>query len=404
MIAAWTSHSPIDPPSRVRSAIRPQATSNADFVCASACRCITHWSSSQVASKSWTRSPEETTSTPKLRTSSTVPASTPRDVGVGVARGVFHRHPAHAGDELGHAGLQLLPAEIDPLRPRQVVEGAGLDAVDELARRAVGGDRVEEPPRRHRPSVEVEDAPGEHVAAPEVAEQPTIKTEPAQSILDRGEVEHDHAGSSIGPGGGGDRPGADPRGIGTARSPSRVPVSHSLSQPDVARAWLSDRSRRCRAVLAGWGLVVEAPVKASPQAQPGPRRRDPSHPDRPPRFQPGIGFARRHHLCRRAWDLRLEVGFGRAAHWVALKVSLSWIGVPRSSMAARSARRVARKITAHMHGHAFTQPRGMAGMLPCDRTPRLARRRWSPDGRLVSGTGLTLIRRCQRVDLPLRAP
>jgi hypothetical protein len=43
-------------------------------------------------------------------------------------------------------------------------------------------------------------------------------------------------------------------------------------------------------------------------------------------------------------------------HGVALKGSLSWIGVPRSSMAAHSARRVARKDADDRRSHAFTQP------------------------------------------------
>ena len=71
------------------------------------------------------------------------------DVRVGVPRRVFHRHAASSPRPApATPGFELLPAEVDRLLARQVVEHARLDPVDELARRPLGGDRVVEPPRR----------------------------------------------------------------------------------------------------------------------------------------------------------------------------------------------------------------------------------------------------------------
>ena len=137
----------------------------------------------------------------------------PGDVGVGVPGGIFHRQPAPARDQRGDLGLELGPAEVDALRARQVVEGAGLDLMDELDRLARGGDEVEEPAGAGLLALQVEDPPGQGVAAVEVVEQPAVEALFAEGILDRGEVEH--------------RAGSPERGVGAripARKPSRSPI------------------------------------------------------------------------------------------------------------------------------------------------------------------------------------
>src|SRR5262249_28169527 len=66
-----------------------------------------------------------------------------RHVGIGVPRHVLHRDLLSALHETGDAGFQLLPAEIDLLWARQVIEGVRLDAVNQLAWLAFGRDEVE---------------------------------------------------------------------------------------------------------------------------------------------------------------------------------------------------------------------------------------------------------------------
>ena len=71
-----------------------------------------------------------------------------------------------------------------------MVERAGLDAVHQLARLALGGDEVEEPPAAGRLLVKAQDPPRQDVAAPEIVEQPAVETELAQARLNRVEIEH----------------------------------------------------------------------------------------------------------------------------------------------------------------------------------------------------------------------
>ena len=149
-----------------------------------------HCSSSQVASNCWIRSPDETTSTPVDADQLDDAGVDLRHVGIGDARGVFHRDPAAALDHRGHAGFELLPGEVDRLLAGQVVERGGLDPMDQLPGGAPCGDEVEEPPRARRLLVEAEHPTGQHVAAPEVVEQPAVEAELGQTLLDRGEVEH----------------------------------------------------------------------------------------------------------------------------------------------------------------------------------------------------------------------
>ena len=62
-----------------------------------------------------------------------------RDIGIGVARHVFHGHPLGALHRAPHAGFEFLPAQIDSLRAGHMIERRRLDAVDQLARLALAG-------------------------------------------------------------------------------------------------------------------------------------------------------------------------------------------------------------------------------------------------------------------------
>ncbi len=88
------------------------------------------------------------------------------------------------------ARFKFLPAEIDPLGPRQVVERRGLDPMNQLDRLTLGRDEVIEPPRGGRLAVEVENPAGKQVTAAKIVQQPTIETKLAKSSLDRGEIKH----------------------------------------------------------------------------------------------------------------------------------------------------------------------------------------------------------------------
>src|SRR5262249_9499138 len=109
----------------------------------------------------------------------------PGNVGVRVARRVFHGDSFHASQHVGDPSFELLPAEINRLVPWKVVEHAALDPVYELPRAAFGRNGIEEPSRRKPLGIEVENASSEQVASTEVGEQPAVDAEVAERFLDR---------------------------------------------------------------------------------------------------------------------------------------------------------------------------------------------------------------------------
>ena len=85
---------------------------------------MAHCSSSQVASKSWIRSPDETISdaeAPDQLDRSRIDAG---DIGIGIARRILHRDSLRALHQCADAGFQFLPAQIDRLAARQMIECA----------------------------------------------------------------------------------------------------------------------------------------------------------------------------------------------------------------------------------------------------------------------------------------
>ena len=136
---------------------------------------LASWSSSQVASNSWIRSPDGDdldAERPDQFDGAGVDAA---DVRVGVPRRVLHRHPLRPGDQLADAGLQLLPAEVDGLVvPGQVVERRRLDGVDQLLRLAGRGDEVE-PAAGQLLLGQPDDPLGEDVEPAEVVQQPAVE-------------------------------------------------------------------------------------------------------------------------------------------------------------------------------------------------------------------------------------
>ena len=138
--------------SRRRRASRCRIASNARsltrYSFSDAWRCVSIARSSQTAANRCTRSPDETTSTPACRTSSTVPASTREMYGNRAIGRVLHRDAPQPRDERPQAVDELLAAGVPLGRARQVCERVTLDRVDEAARLADGGNQVVPAPGR----------------------------------------------------------------------------------------------------------------------------------------------------------------------------------------------------------------------------------------------------------------
>ena len=114
----------------------------------------------------------------------------PRDVGVGVARHVLHRHAAGAGRQGRDAGLQFLPAQVLLAAPGRWSRACGSMRCTSFWGSPFGGDEVEPAPRQHGVGRQVQDAAGQHVEAAEVVEQPAVQAEVAKGGLHGSEVEH----------------------------------------------------------------------------------------------------------------------------------------------------------------------------------------------------------------------
>ena len=113
-----------------------------------------------------------------------------RDIGIGVARDVLHRHAVASLEQRLHARLQLLPAEIALRRPRNAIQGVRFDLMHQFARFAVGRHEIEPAPREDGVGGDVEDAAGQDVQAAKVVEQPAVEFRRSQGRLDQRKIKN----------------------------------------------------------------------------------------------------------------------------------------------------------------------------------------------------------------------
>ena len=110
------------------------------------------------------------------------------DVHDGVVGRVLHGDAVGAGEHGLKAGGELLPAGVERLGAGQRVEAALLDAMDELARLALGGNEVVPAAGDVGLCVEAEDVRGDGVAVVMVVKEPAVEAGVAESRLDRVEI------------------------------------------------------------------------------------------------------------------------------------------------------------------------------------------------------------------------
>ena len=132
---------------------------------------------SQTVANRWTRSPDETTSTPNWRTQFDGACVDTREYGIAHERRVLHRDAPHAAEQLAQSGFELIAAGVARLRTRQMVERIALDGMDEAARFAGRRDEVVPAPRREVPAVAVDAGhfAGDGIQPVEIVQQPAVE-------------------------------------------------------------------------------------------------------------------------------------------------------------------------------------------------------------------------------------
>ena len=139
MMADWTSVSRIVPPARTRSAISPNATSNAssrDFLGVEVHLPLLVVPGRLELLDQVARGDHfDSAGADKLDHAGV----NPRHIRIADPRGILHRDAAPALEDMRHPGFQLLPGKVYGLRAREVVESAGLDAMHQLERLALAG-------------------------------------------------------------------------------------------------------------------------------------------------------------------------------------------------------------------------------------------------------------------------
>ena len=146
--------------------------------------CVSSCAGLQSASNRCTRSPDDTTVTPRLRTASTVPASTRAIYGMALSGEYSIASVPTPLSSASSSSRQRLAARVLPRVARQVREGVRFDGVNQRARRALGRDQVEPPARRHlAAAVEPGQATRDGIAAVKVVEQPAV-----EAVLGKGRL------------------------------------------------------------------------------------------------------------------------------------------------------------------------------------------------------------------------